>query len=85
MRAYLTPTGGTGMAAARAAAGRALRHSAAIGVSEEHRDSARGMLTLALLANNGSIRVFNRAQRIETSFAVQTDVFVDGHIFILIP
>ncbi|HEX6304237.1 MAG TPA: hypothetical protein VFZ76_08615 [Anaerolineales bacterium] len=85
MRAYLTPTGSAGVAAAGAAAGRALRHCAAVRVGEKHRDRAGGMLTLALLARNRGIRVFNRAQRVETSFAVQANVFVDGHIFILIP
>lgn len=39
---------------------------------------------MALLALNGNIRVFNRPQRVETSFAIQTDIFVDGHISILI-
>lgn len=72
------------MAAAGAAAGGALGHGAAVRVGEEYRDGARGVLTLAVLACNGGICVLNRAQRVETGLAVQTNVFIDGHILILI-
>lgn len=74
-------TSATGMRCAGTASWGTLRHRTAIGMCKEEGQHARSILSLAVLASDRGVSIFNRSQGIKLSPTIKANIFIKWHKF----